>query len=309
MSLDPQAKAFLEPLNAVEMPPLDTLAPDELRSSFGALGAMSETVPVASVEDRSFPGPAGDVGIRIYRARREGVLPALVYFHGGGFVVCDLDSHDGLCRELANASECCVISVDYRLAPEANFPAAPEDCYAATCWVTENAASLGIDPERIAVGGDSAGGNLAAVVSILSRERQGPKLCHQLLIYPVTNHDFETDSYHTNGAGYLLTREMMIWFWNHYLVDPADGQNPMASPLRAKDLGGLPPATVVTAGFDPLCDEGWAYAKRLSEAGVEVEHQHFPSMFHGFISMGSEIDEANRALAKVSRALGRGFRG
>ncbi len=211
------------------------------------------------------PGPAGALGLRIYtpvEAGGPGALPVLVFFHGGGWVVGNLDTHDGLCRRLANAAGCLVVSVDYRLAPEARFPAAVDDAYAATRWVAARASSFGGDGTRLAVGGDSAGGNLAAVVSLLAHERGAPPLRFQLLLYPVTDFAFDTPSYRENGEGYLLTRANMEWYAGHYLRDGADRRHPHAAPLRAADVGGSPPTMVITAQYDPLRDEGEAYAVR-----------------------------------------------
>jgi len=309
MPLDPQAAAVLEPMNAVQLPDLDALPPAAMRSAFTTIGPEGPKREVGRVENRTIPGPAGEIPVRIYTppADSGGSLPLLVYFHGGGFVICDLDSHDATCRELCNGAECIVVSVDYRLAPEAKFPAAPEDCYAATRWVAENAVALGGNPERVAVAGDSAGGNLAAVVALLARERGGPSLVHQLLIYPVTNHAFDTVSYGENAEGYLLSKKMMQWFWGHYLVREADGESPLASPLRADDLSGLPAATVLTAEYDPLRDEGEAYAQRLVEAGVATEHARFDGMIHGFFGMTSAVDQAVKAVALACDALRRSF--
>jgi acetyl esterase len=245
------------------------------------------------------PGPGGEIPVRIYRPSDDDRLPALVYFHGGGWVLGNLDSHDATCRLLTNGAQCVVISVDYRLAPEHKFPAAADDAYAATTWVAENAAPLGIDPRRIAVGGDSAGGNLAAAVTLMAKEQGEPSIAYQVLIYPVTNHSFDTTSYETNAEGYMLTRRSMIWFWNHYLAEPADGQNAYASPLQADDLGGLPPALVITAEFDPLRDEGAAYAERLKQAGVPVKYTDYPGMIHGFFGMSLMLDTAKQAVSDV----------
>ena len=200
-------------------------------------------------------------------------------------------------------AECLVVSVDYRLAPEHPFPAAPEDCYAATAWLAEHCAELGGDPARLAVGGDSAGGNLAAAVALMARERGGPPLAHQLLIYPVTDYAFDTASYRENAEGYMLTLPLMEWFWNHYLADPAQGDNELASPLRAASLAQLPPATVITAEFDPLRDEGEAYAQRLSDAGVKTEMTRYDGVFHGFFGMGAAIDKAKQAVDEACTAL------
>ena len=222
-------------------------------------------------------------------------------------MICDLDTHDGVCRQLANRAGCAVVSVDYRLAPEAKFPAGPEDCYAAARYAAEHAGELGVDAARIAVAGDSAGGNLAAVVALMARARRGPALCHQLLVYPVTNHDFETASYHENAEGYLLTRAMMQWFWGHYLATPEAGEDPWASPLREPDLSGLPAATVLTAEYDPLRDEGEAFAERLRAAGVPTSLTRYDGMFHGFFGMTAAIDRARDALDHAAGALRSAF--
>jgi acetyl esterase len=265
-------------------------------------------VKLAEVEDRRIPGAAGEIGVRVYRPEGRAPLPALVYFHGGGWVIGSLETHDGACRELANRVGCVVVSVDYRLAPESRYPAAAEDCYAATKWVAGNAQALGVDPARIGIGGDSAGGNLTAVVALMARDRGGPALRHQLLIYPVTDADFGRPSYRENAEGYLLTTKAMEWFWGHYVPDPAQRAEPYAAPLRAKDLAGLPPAFVITAEYDPLRDEGEAYAKRLQQAGVPTRLQRYDGAIHGFFAMGLLSEVARTALAdavaEAKRALG-----
>lgn len=308
MPLDPEAKAILETLSGGEEVDPFSLSPALVRQGFAAMSGLTEGPEVAKVEMRQADGPAGKISMRIYSPAGDTPKPALVYFHGGGFVVCDLDSHDATCRELANGADCVVVSVDYRLAPEAKFPAAPEDCYAATQWVSREAKQLGIDAARIAVGGDSAGGNLATVVAMMSRERGGPSLIHQLLIYPVTDNRFDTTSYKDNGSGYFLSENLMRWFWHHYLESEADGENPLASPLRAHDLSGLPSATVLTAEYDPLRDEGRAYAERLEEAGVATTYTNYPGVFHGFFGMTSQIPRARQAVEESCSALRKAFR-
>jgi acetyl esterase len=259
---------------------------------------------VSGVVDRTAPGPAGPVPVRVYVPTPEPdqALPVLIWYHGGGWVMGNLDSADLSCRAMTNRSGCVVISVDYRLAPEAKFPAAVEDAYAVLEWVAQNATSLGIDARRIAVGGDSAGGNLAAVVAQLAKAGSGPQVAYQALVYPVTNHHFDTPSYDTNGTGYLLTRAAMEWFWAHYLRSPLDGHNPVASPLRAPDLTGLPPAIVITAEYDPLRDEGEAYAARLRDAGVSVSLHRYDGQIHGFYG-NPAINDGLHAVARVSDAL------
>ena len=308
MPLDPQIKAVLEAMSALAMPSLSTVPLDVMRKAFEEQrSARPEGDSVAKVIDRQIPGPDGKLTVRVYSPFGAGPFPVLTYFHGGGFVLCDLDSHDSTCRGLTNAAQCVVVSVDYRLAPEAPFPAAPEDCYAATRWVAENAPELDGDPARHAVAGDSAGGNLAAVVALMARDRGGPALVHQLLIYPVTDHSFDTPSYLDNAEGYFLTREMMQWFWGHYLKSEADGMQALASPLRADDLSNLPSATVITAEFDPLRDEGEAYAARLEASGVPTELVRYEGMIHGFFGMTDTVDRAKEAVAQSGRALRRAF--
>jgi acetyl esterase len=271
-----------------------------------AMAPQVEGEAVKHVEDRTIPGPAGEIPIRIYRPA-DGTLPALVYFHGGGWVIGNLDSHDLVCRMLANRSGAVVISVDYRLAPEHKYPAAADDSYAATKWVADNASELDIDPNAIAVGGDSAGGNLAAVVSLMAKEKGGPKLAMQMLVYPVTDYSFETASYTDNAEGYFLTRDAMVWFWDHYLNDRSEGSQPQASPLQATDLSGLPPAWVITAEYDPLRDEGEAYAEKLREAGVPVTVERYNGMIHGFFSMAWMLEVGERAVNEGSAALRQAF--
>jgi acetyl esterase len=304
MPLDPQTKALLDQVAAAGGPPLDSLTPEQARTMFAAMRELAgPPEPVSGVVDRTVPGPAGAIRVRMYTPAGTGPFPALVYFHGGGWVIGSLDSLDSPCRSLANAAGCAVISVDYRLAPEHKFPAAAEDCYAATYYVVQNAAALNVDPGRIAVGGDSAGGNLAAVVTLMARDRGGPALAFQLLVYPVTNHDYETASYQDNAEGYLLTKSLMVWFWNHYLRDETDGRNSYASPLRAESLGGLPPALVVTAGYDPLRDEGEAYAARLREAGVRAETRRCDDTIHGFFQLAGVLDLGRQMVADAGAAL------
>src|SRR5262245_63102689 len=239
MPLDPGLKLVLDQLAANPGPQLHELPVAQARAFFDQMQLPRPEVKIAEVEDRKIPGPAGQIPVRIYHPEGSRPLPALVYFHGGGWVIGSLETHDGACRDLANRIGCVVVSVDYRLAPEARYPAAAEDCYAATQWVAENPQALGIDPMRIAVGGDSAGGNLAAVVAQMARDRRGPRLRYQLLIYPVTDADFTRPSYRENAEGYLLTTKAMEWFWGHYVPESAQRAEAYAAPLRAKDLAGL----------------------------------------------------------------------
>jgi len=304
MPLDPQAQALLTQIPVMTDEVVLALTPPLLRQAMAAMpGSTGPVEDVARVENRSVPGPAGEIPVRIYAPSDARRLPAIVYFHGGGFVIGGLETHDGTCRSLANASGCLVVSVDYRLAPEHRFPAGPEDCYAATRWVVEKGAEIGADTERVSIGGDSAGGNLTAVVALMARDRRGPSLRHQLLVYPVTNFDFSTASYEQNKQGYLLSQAMMRWFWNHYLERPEDGANPYASPLRAPSLAGLPPAHVITAEYDPLRDEGEALAARLAQAGVPTTQKRYAGMIHGFFSMTAALDAAKRAMAEAGAAV------
>ena len=262
--------------------------------------------PVSRVRDLEIPGPNGPIPIRVYDpADASEPRPVFVFLHGGGWVLETVDAHDHTCRALANAGACTVVSVDYRLAPEHPFPAPLEDAYAATEWAANNLESLAGDPDRVVVGGDSAGGNLTAAVALLARDRDGPDIAHQVMIYPVVDHDFGTDSYEENAEGYLLTRESMRWFWDHHLETPLDGANPYASPLRAPDLSGLPPATVTTAEFDPLRDEGAAYADRLAKAGVDVEHRRYEDMIHGFVPFLAEpeLDAAREEIEAIGATV------
>ncbi|HIF95086.1 MAG: alpha/beta hydrolase [Myxococcales bacterium] len=323
MPLDPEAKAVLDSLaEGLDVDPF-SVPHTVMRDAFAAQSGENDGPEVGNVEMREADGPEGKIPVRVYTPASSGTTPVgqntepassqtdlrpgLLFFHGGGFVLCDLDSHDSTCRELANGADCVVVSVDYRLAPESKFPAAPEDCYAATEWVAKNAASLGIDANRIAVSGDSAGGNLAAAVTLMCRDRNGPKLVHQLLIYPVTDNRFDTASYKSNGVGYFLTEQMMRWFWDHYLESESDGDDALASPLRAPDLGRLPSATVVTAQYDPLRDEGRAYARRLAEAGVATTQTDYPGVFHGFFGMSGQIPRARQAIEQVCAELREAF--
>ena len=306
MPLSAKAQEFLEQIAAAGMPPLGSASVADTRKAFDGIAAFGGPIQaVARVEDRRIPGPAGEIPLRIYTPQPRGTLPVLVYYHGGGWVIGTFDTHDAVCRHLANRSGAIVVSVDYRMAPEHKFPAAAEDCYAATCWVASNAAALGADPKRLAVGGDSAGGNLAAVVSLMARDRGAPRIAFQLLVYPVTDYSYDTASYRENADGYLLTKDAMMWFWNHYLREPGDGANPYASPLRAASLAGLPPAMVITAEYDPLRDEGEAYARRLREAAVPVTLRRYDGIIHGFFILTGVFDEAIQAVSEAAAEMRR----
>jgi acetyl esterase len=307
MPLDPQAKTLIDLIDstgAFELTP--ETPPEQLRQMFAAMSAP-ETVAIAQVEDRGIPGPAGDIPVRIYTPDADTPAPAIVYYHGGGWVIGGLDTHDGACRAFANATGAVVVSVDYRLAPEHPFPAPVDDAVAALAWVHGNAEALGVDADRIAVAGDSAGGNLAAVVSQVARDQGGPPICFQLLIYPVTDHEFDSVSMHDNATGYFLTRDAMRWFYSHYLSDESEGANPLVSPLRAEDLAGLPPAFVITAEYDPLRDQGMAYAGALQAAGTPCDARTYGGMFHGFLSMVDYIDAGKVAFDDAVAALDAAF--
>jgi acetyl esterase len=308
MKVHPQVAALLEAAARSSLPTLDKVSPFVARRFYTDRCKAVMPKKVAEAQVRLLLTPGG-IAIRAYRpagAAKTEVLPALVFFHGGGWTIGDLDTHDVLCRELANGARCEVFSVEYRLAPESPFPAAVDDCIAATQFVSTYSKS-----GRIAVGGDSAGGNLAAVVALHARDewqtRGGPSLCFQLLIYPATDQNLETESLQRNGEGYLLTRPLMEKFRANYLPRPADYADWRASPALAKSFAGLPPAFVLTAGFDPLLDEGRQYVERLARAGVEVAYRDYPDMIHGFILMGGALDSANAAVADCCAALRRAF--
>jgi acetyl esterase len=300
MPIDPEVRAIGEAIGAgFDITQVDLPTTRQTIDEAARLGPRPE---IADVQDRLIPGPAGEIPVRIYTPDAPAPRPVLVYFHGGGWVFCSIETHDAVCRSIANGVGCSVVSVDYRLAPEHPHPAAAEDAYAATCWVVEAAGELGVDPARVGVGGDSAGGNLAAVVPLLARERGGPELRYQLLIYPITDCSFETPSYTENAAGPLLTRHLMQAFWDHYVADPSARAVPTASPLRAESLAGLPPALVITAEYDPLRDEGEAYAARLAAEGVPVVRTRYDAMIHGFLGL-DVLEEAKRAHEQVFREL------
>jgi acetyl esterase len=304
MPLDPQARAYLDAVAALGFAAPRTITPPEWRDQapIRAKHFAIEPQPIARVEDRTVPGTDRDIPIRVFVPEAAGPLPILVHYHGGGWVIGSVDASDNLCRAMANLTPCVVVSVEYRLAPEARFPVGLEDCYAATRWVAEHGAELGGDPTRLAVGGESAGGNLAAAVTLLARERGGPKISFQMLIYPVTDSDFETGSYREMAEGYGLTRDTMQYFWELYLEAPSRATDPLAAVLRA-DLAGLPPALVVTAEFDPLRDEGDAYAEKLKAAGVPVEHVSYPGQIHGFFNVGTMMQTGDTAVAAAARSL------
>jgi acetyl esterase len=310
MPIDPIAAGLLQQMAEAGAPPLNELSPAEARlSAEGFLALAGEKDEVDSAVEMTFPGPGGNVAVTVYtpKGAPAGPLGCLVYYHGGGWVLGDREGVDPTLRKLANAAKCKVVSVEYRLAPEHKFPAPLDDCYAALQWVAANGKSIGVDPNRLAVGGDSAGGNLAAAVAIRARDEKGPAIKLQLLVYPVTNHDYSTASYAENGKDYLLTQDMMEWFWNHYLSKASDGKNPLVSPLLLKDLAGLPSAVVYTGEFDPLRDEGEAYGARLKAAGVPTYRKRFDGQIHAFWQMGGVFPAAGHAIADAAGHLRKAF--
>ena len=300
VALDPQAKVILD-FMAESGFTFEGKTPEELREGMG-LTAMPSPIELASITDRTIPGPAGEIPVRIYRPSTEVGLPVTVFFHGGGWVVGDLESHDHCCRVIAAKADCVVVAIDYRLAPEAKFPAAIDDAWAATEWVATHGDELNVDTSRLAVAGDSAGGNLAAVVANISRDHEHVEIIQQALIYPVTDGTCDRPSMTENAEGYLLSRNAMDWFHEHYTVTVEDLSDPRYSPIFS-DLAGAPPAVVVTAGFDPLRDQGNAYAAKLVEAGVDVDHMEYAGMFHGFFSMDAGLNVASEAQDQVAAAL------
>jgi acetyl esterase len=305
MPVTPEVQTILDLLAAVDDVPIEEMTPQAMREAYAMLNATGSKAEMASVTDRTVPGPGGDIPVRIYVPTTEpGPRPVLVYFHGGGWVIGDLETHDSTVRALASGSGATVVSVDYRLAPEHPFPAALDDCLAAVRWVADHGAEIDVDPARLAVAGDSAGGNLAAAVALALRDT-GPALRAQVLVYPVTDGTLGEPSMDENGDGYFLTKATMAWFWDHYMGDRDRATEPAASVLHAPDeaLAGLPPALVVTAEFDPLRDEGEAYASRLAAAGVDVTTSRYDGMIHGFFSMGDFVPEGKAAIDETSEML------
>ena len=306
MPLDPLVKAFLDRAAAIPRPKPWDVAPVIARQSFA--GMMQITAPkdvaVGKVENFSIPGPGGAICARSYTpVAAVGPLPTLIYFHGGGFIAGSLESHDGLCRLFAAEGGFKLIAVDYRLAPEHRYPAAVDDAWAATQWIEENAAQLGVDAGRIAVGGDSAGGMLAAIVTQLAREKGGVQIAYQLLLFPNTQMGGETASLNEFAVGYFLERRAIEYFYSLYLTPDADKNSSKVSPLRARDFAGLPPAYVMLAGYDPLHDEGYAYAEKLRAAGVKVTVADYPEMVHGFIYLQTVLPQAHDAVARAAKAV------
>ena len=305
--LDPDLAAAIAEIESLGPPAWSDLSVAAARDLEDDLFSGPPEPPVAEVRDLAFDGPYGEVPVRVYRAETAldaadtGPTRALVHFHGGGWTLGTLDSVDGICRELAARADAVVVSVDYRLAPERPFPVAVDEAAAAVEWVAESGDSLGVGPDRVGVSGTSAGGALAVAASLRARDLgDSPTPAGQFLLYPIAGHDFETDSYRENADGPLLTREDMKWFYDQYLRSPVDAANPYAVPLRADHLGDLPPATVVTAGFDPLRADGVALAERFEREGTAVEHRHYPPMAHGFSRRADRVPTAETALSAVA---------
>jgi acetyl esterase len=308
MDVHPQIQKALEALAKAKLPAIETLTPAEAREQMNAMARArgGEPATIARTEDRAAPGPAGPIPVRVYWPNATGTLPAVLYFHGGGHVIGDLDTHDRIARNLCAGAEAVIVSVDYRMGPEHKFPAAIDDARAALHWLVDAARGLGADPGRIAVCGDSAGANLAAVLALLARDAGGPQLRLQALIYPVADYSLSTPSYERYANGYgVLTRAAMEWFRDHYLIKPADAEDWRASPLKAANFAGLAPAIILTAECDVLHDEGARYAEALREAGTPVEYEDCAGMIHGFFGMAPDVDAAVAAQARVAAALKR----
>jgi acetyl esterase len=306
MPLDSQAFAMLQAEQALGLPPRHTVSAAEARTMPSAR-TPAPVEPVYSVVDRAVPGSEGEIPVRIYQPSADASLPCLVFFHGGGWVIGSIAQIDATCRVLANRASCTVVSVDYRLAPEYRFPAGAEDCYDVTKWVAGHAEDLGVDRKRLAVGGFSAGGNLAAVVAMMARDRGGPAIAFQFLGYPITDCDFGRSSYLENAEGYGLSRADMLWFWDLYVTREEDKAHPYVSPIRAEDLAGLPPALVITAEFDPLRDEAEDFAQQLAAAGVECQCTRYDGMVHGFMGAAHLLDKGAMAIDETVAALRAAF--
>lgn len=301
MPLDPQAEAVLAALAQADAKPFEAMSVPEARAAaWGFLGLQGAPEAVAEVKDRYFPGPTADLPVRVFYPEGEGPFPALVYYHGGGWVIGNPEIVDPVCRSMANSTGCAVVAVNYQKAPEHPFPAATDDAWATLQWVVNSADDLGFDATRIGVAGDSAGGNLAAVTALRARDEGAPALAFQVLIYPVTDTKLDTLSYVANAEGYLLQRASMAWFFDHYLTDPAQREDPRVAPARAASFAGLAPALILTAEFDPLHDDGVGYAERLRHAGVDTTLLDHPGLTHGFFWMQGLIDAAKKAHEDVA---------
>jgi acetyl esterase len=308
MPVDPQIQALLD--MGAGVPATNTLSVAQARAQYeGRIRLMAQPATVETVRERVIQGPGGDLRLRIYRPPGDGPFPLLAFFHGSGFVLCSLDTHDGMCRNLCAGAGCVVVSVDYRLAPEHKYPAGLDDCVFATRWIADHAGELEGDAQRLVVGGDSAGGNLAAAAALRLRDQGGPPLVGQLLIYPVTDyHTPGTASYRENAEGYGLTRDTMVWFWDHYLTDATQAADPYVSPLRAANLANLPPALVQTAEYDPLRDEGDAYAAKLRAVGTPATLSRWDGMNHGFLFWVGRVDKAGEAMGECCAWLRQVYR-
>jgi acetyl esterase len=309
-SLHPQILQVLDAMAKAELRPIEALTPAEARAQMEATARSrkAEPLPIARVEERLIPGPAGAIRLRLYWPHVSGPVPTIVYFHGGGHVIGSLDTHDLIARNLCAGAEAMVASVDYRMGPEDRFPAAVDDSWAALQWIADNAQSLGADPDRIGVHGDSAGANLAAVTALMARDAGYPELRLQSLVYPVSDYTMSGESYRKYATGYgILTRDAMAWFRDHYLAAPADAEDWRASPLKAPDLAGVAPAIVITAECDVLHDDGERYAEALRAAGVPVEYKEYPGMIHAFFGMVPVVDDAMNAQRQVAAAFKRAF--
>ncbi|MBT2488398.1 alpha/beta hydrolase [Streptomyces sp. ISL-96] len=312
MAFDPQLQALYDQRAAQGARPLYEMTLDEARAAdLAAVQADAGTPePVREVLDESIPGPAGPLPVRVYRPDAgPDPLPVLVYFFGGGWTLGSIETSDAICRSLANGAGCLTIAVGYRLAPENKFPAALHDCFAGLRWAADHAARLGADPSRIAVGGDSAGGNLAAAMTLMARDAGGPAIRAQLLVYPNTDYLADTESRRENSDPLLFNSKSVQWYWDNYLTSPEDGNNPLVSPLRASSHAGLPQALVITAEYDPLRDEGEQYAQRLRDSGVPVESTRYPGVAHGFFAMAGTLDAGSRALGQAAAYLRTAFAG
>lgn len=301
--LDPELAAVVDRVHAAGVPEWHELSVPAARRVEDQVFTADDPREVAFVRDLAFDGPAGEVSVRVYYDDPQRPAPVVVFYHGGGWTLGTLDSIGGVCRELAVRGDCVIVSVDYRLAPEHPFPAGLDDAYAALSWAVKNASAFGGDPDRVAVAGTSAGGNLAAAVALRAREFDGPGVDHQALLYPMTDRNTDRESYQEHGDSPLLTRADVAWFWKQYCRSPIDAANPYASVLRAPDHGDLPSATVVTAGHDPLRDEGRAYSDALNADGTAVEHHHYPSMAHGFLSLTDDVTVADEAMDALTGRL------
>jgi acetyl esterase len=309
-ALHPQIVQVIKAMEQAKLRPIEAMTPAEAREQMEAMARVrkAEPLPVARVEERMIPGPAGPIRLRLYWPNAAGTVPAIVYYHGGGHVIGSLDTHDAVARNLCAGAEALVASVDYRMGPEHKFPAAVEDSFAALQWLHANAAALGADPERLGVHGDSAGANLAAVAALMARDAGGPRLRLQSLVYPVADYAMRTESYDKFAEGYgILTKDAMAWFRDHYLRTPDDGEDWRASPLRAASLAVVAPAIVVTAECDILHDDGQNYAEALRRAGVPVEYREYPGMIHAFFGMAPVVDDAMNAQRAVWAAFKRAF--